>query len=137
MKTQRFAIALTVLNLVLLAFLLTRGYRAEAQQGITPVLRGQALEIVDSQGRIRASLALQPAAQTAPPPNGKPAAESVILRLVDANGRPAVKLGASEKNAGLALIGESDSSYVVLKAEGADSSLKLTSRNGREQVIKP
>jgi len=137
MKTQRFAIALTLINLVLLTFQITLGYRAEAQQSVAPVLRGQALEIVDSRGHVRASLKMQPAEQTARPSDGKPSSESVIFRLIDPNGRPAVKLGASEHNAGLALIGESDSSYVVLKAEGADSSLKLTSKNGREQIIKP
>jgi len=138
MKTQRIVIALTVINLALLTFQITQGYRAEAQpQSVAPVLRGQALEIVDSQGRVRASLKLQPAEPTAKPSDDKPAVESVIFRLVDSNGRPAVKLGASERSAGLALIGESDSSYVVLKAEGADSSLKLTSKNGREQIIKP
>src|SRR5262245_42154090 len=137
MKTQRFAIALLLINLVLLTFQITRGYRAEAQPSVAPVLRGQALEIVDSHGRVRASLKMQSAEQTANPSNGKPSSESVIFRLIDPNGRPAVKLGASEQNAGLALIGESDSSYVVLKAEGADSSLKLTSKNGREQIIKP
>jgi len=137
MKTQRCVIALTLINLVLLTFLLSQGYHAESQQSVAPVLRGQALEIVDSQGRIRASLKLQPAEQNTKTPNGKPVSESVIFRLVDPNGRPAVKLGASEQNAGLALIGESDSAYVVLKADGADSSLKLTSKNGREQIIKP
>jgi hypothetical protein len=42
-------------------------------------------------------------------PNGKTVPENVILRLIDANGRPEVKLGASLQGAWLGLIGETDS----------------------------
>lgn len=49
-------------------------------------------------------------------------------------GRPGVKLGASEKGAGLGLAGESEPTYVLLKAEGTNSSVKLTNKDGREQT---
>src|SRR5215510_7467904 len=45
------------------------------------------------------SLQRQPAEPPAKPSNGKPAAESVIFRSVDSNGRPAVKPGPSKRNA--------------------------------------
>jgi hypothetical protein len=48
-----------------------------------------------------------------------------------------VKLGASEQGSGLGLAGDSDPTYVVLKAEGTGTSLKLTNKDGREQLIKP
>jgi hypothetical protein len=63
--------------------------------------------------------------------------ETVMFRLIDPNGRPSVKLGGSEQGAGLGLAGETDTTYVVVKAEGARTSLKLTDRDGREQLIKP
>ncbi len=70
-------------------------------------------------------------------PSGQTAPETVILRLIDANGRPSVKLAMSEQSAGLALVGEADATHVVLKAEGTESSLKLANRDGRQQLIKP
>jgi hypothetical protein len=70
-------------------------------------------------------------------PDGKIYPETVILRLIDPNGRPSVKLGASEQGSGLGLGGDSDLTYIVLKAEGASSSLKLTNKDGREQLVKP
>lgn len=60
MKTQRLLIALTVINMVLAMFYLAQP-RAGAAQGIAPVLRGHALEIVDDRGRVRASITLLPA----------------------------------------------------------------------------
>ncbi len=132
MKIQRLLIALTVVNLGLLMFLLAQIRPPEAHSG-APVLRGRALEIVDDQGRVRASIKVQPAGTA----NGKPYPETVILRLIDPKGRPSVKLGGSERGAGLGLAGDSDPTYITLKAEGAGSSLKLTNKDGREQLIKP
>src|SRR6266850_1622783 len=132
MKTQRLFVLLTVVNLGLLTFLLVRVRSAEAR-GAVSVLRGGALEIVDDQGRVRASIQVLPATVQ----SGKRYPETVLLRLVDPNGRPSVKLGASVEGAGLGLGGESDPTYAVLKAEGADTSLKLTNKDGRQQLIEP
>ncbi len=136
MKTQRLLVVLTVVNLGLLVFLLAQLRPIEAQ-GALPVLRGRALEIVDDQGRVRASLKVQPADRTVTMPDGKTYPETVILRLIDANGRPSVKLAMSEQGAGLGLVGEADATHVVLKAEGTESSLKLANRDGRQQLVKP
>jgi hypothetical protein len=136
MKTSRLSIVLTVTNLLLLAFILAR-LRPLAAQDVVPVLRGRALEIVDTEGRVRASIIVHPAGPSVPVPDGKIYPETVMLRLIDQNGHPSVKLGASAEGAGLFLGGDSDLTYVVLKAEDDDSSLKLTNRAGREQLIKP
>jgi len=137
MKTQRLVIVLTVINLVILMFNLAHSRPATAE-GVAPVLRGRALEIVDDQGKVRASIKVHPADKTFKMPNGKTGyPETVMFRLIDPNGRPEVKLGASEHGGGLGLIGESDSTQVLLQAEGADSSLKLINKDGRQQVIKP
>ncbi len=137
MKTQRIAIALTVINLVFLMFNLAHSRPATAD-GVAPVLRGRALEIVDDQGKVRASIKVHPADQTFKMPNGKTGyPETVMFRLIDPNGRPEVKLGASEQGGGLGLIGSSDSTHIILQAEGADSSLKLTNKDGHQQLIKP
>ena len=132
MKVQRISALLTVVNLGLLIFLLARVRSAEAH-GVASVLRGGALEIVDDQGRVRASIQVLPATLQ----SGKTYPETVLLRLIDPNGRPSVKLGASVQGAGLGLGGESDPTYAVLKSEGAETSLKLTNKEGRQQLIQP
>lgn len=137
MKTQRLAIVLTVINLVILMFTLATSRPATAE-GVAPVLRGRALEIVDDQGRVQASIKVHPADQTFKMPDGKTGyPETVMFRLIDANGRPEVKLGASVQGAGLGLVGDSDSTQVLLEAKGTDSSLKLKNKDGRQQLIKP
>jgi len=35
------------------------------------------------------------------------------------------------------LIGDTDTTHVLLQAEGAESSLKLTNKDGKQQLIKP
>ena len=55
MKIQRLRIALTVVNMVLLVFSLVQS-RTVGAQGVAPVLRGRALQIVDDHGRVRASI---------------------------------------------------------------------------------
>lgn len=58
MKTQRFAVVLTVINLLILLFALPCVGQATAQ--VAPVLRGRSLEIVDGRGRVRAQLSVLP-----------------------------------------------------------------------------
>jgi hypothetical protein len=132
MKIQRLLIAVTAVNLGLLMFVVAQMQRAVAQD-IAPVLRGRTLEIVDARGRVRASIKVQPAGTV----GGKPYPETVILRLIDPNGRPSVKLGASEQGSGLGLLGDSDTTHLLLNAEGPGTSLKLTNKDGRERLIKP
>lgn len=108
MKIQRFAIALTLLNLALLIFLVAQGRRVEAQS-VATVLRGRALEIVDEQGRVRAEIKVLPAQPTLKMPDGTtgyPAA--VQFRLITSQGRPNAKVVATEDGSGLLLGGESD-----------------------------
>jgi hypothetical protein len=137
MKTQRLAIILTVINLVILMLTLANS-RPTTADGVVPVLRGRSLEIVDDQGKVRASIKLHAADKTFKMPDGKIGyPETVMFRLIDPNGRPEVKLGASEQGGGLGIVGASDTTHVLLQAEGADSSLKLTNKDGRQQLIKP
>ncbi|MFL5417346.1 MAG: hypothetical protein ACJ78Y_15195 [Myxococcales bacterium] len=64
--------ALTAVNLALLVFLLARTHPAEAHDGAPPVLRGSGLSIVDAQGRVRASIMMQPEDRAHPLPDGSP-----------------------------------------------------------------
>ncbi len=132
MNTQRLLIDLTAVNLALLAFLLAQVRTAAADTA--PVLRGSALEIVDAQGRVRASIKVH-AAEIAKA-DGKAYAESVVLRLIDPDGRPAVKVAASVEEAGIALVGKGQGTYAQLGAD-SESSLRLTNKDGRRRVIVP
>jgi hypothetical protein len=137
MKHERLLVAVTVFNifLFLLSLLQTRAVVAE---GVAPVLRGRALEIVDDKGRVRASITVLPGDPNFKMPDGTVGyPESVLLRLISPKGRPNVKLGASDRGSGLGLGGEDDPTYVQILAEGTSTSVKLTNKDGREQLIKP
>jgi hypothetical protein len=135
MKTQRILIILTLVNLVVLVFSLAER-RTVAAETVSPVLRGRALEIVDEQGRVRASLTVLPAGTSE---HGDRYPETVLLRLITERGRPSVKISASEEAAGVSLAGPSSTkdTYVIVEARGRASSLKLRNEDGREQVVKP
>jgi hypothetical protein len=135
MKIQRLLIVLTLVNLALLISTIAKMTRAGAE-GVPPVLRGRALEIVDERGRVRASLQVLPAKKES---NGETYRETVLLRLITERGRPSVKIGASEEAAGVSLAGPSNTrdTYVILEAKGTASSLRLKNEDGREQIVKP
>ena len=60
MKIQRLLVVLTLVNLVLLVVTLAQ-MRPAVAEGVAPVLRGRALQIVDERGQVRASIAVLPA----------------------------------------------------------------------------
>jgi hypothetical protein len=137
MKIQQALVALTVINVALLLFLLAQTRQAGAQ-GAPGVLRGRGLQIVDERGKIRASITLYPADPTVKMPDGtRGYPETVLFRLINSQGRPNVKIEATEDGAGVGLGGESDPTYALLTAKRTRSSLKLTDKDGRQQVIKP
>ena len=136
MKTQHLALALTIVNVLLLIFLVTRA--PLPADGTAPVLRGHALEIVDDNGKVRASIKVLPANPDARLPDGSTGyPETVLFRLVTSNGRPNVKLATTEDGSGLALGGESNPTFVQLLARGTDTSVTLTNHDGQTQRIKP
>ena len=137
MQTQRLLIALTAVNLGLLGYQVIPPRLAVASKVDVPgVLRGRALEIVDAQGRVRASITVIPE-----DPKvlwkGKPYPETTLLRLISPDGRPNVKLGASRSGSGLVIGGEADPTYIQVLAEGGESTLKLVNKDRVERVIKP
>ena len=69
MKNPRLLVALTVINLGLLAYQVVRP-RFVFAQGNAPVLRGRALEIIDEQGKVRAQLQVFPPDPKHKLPNG-------------------------------------------------------------------
>jgi hypothetical protein len=135
MKMQRLAVVITLVNFVMLMFMLA-AMRPASAQGVAPVLRGRSLELVDAQGRVRASLGVLAAGVSA---HGDRYPETVLLRLITERGRPSVKISASEEASGLSFAGPSNTkdTYIILEAKGLASSLKLRNEDGREQIVKP
>ena len=127
MKRETVLGALTALNLaMLLGIGLTQILPATAQTG---VLRGSSFELVDSAGRLRASITIQPEVAGA--------SETVLFRLIQPNGQSAVKISASMTGAGLSFVGGDDESYILLTADGPEGRLKIVEQNKRETVISP
>src|SRR5262245_18901997 len=121
--------------LFLLAFLVTP-LRADNPAGL-PVLRASGLELVDEHGKIRAELRVFPANLKYKLPIGEPYPETVLLRRVDPNGRPSVKLATDVRGGGLYLGGAADPTYARIGASGEEPELFLrnkTATNGRSSV---
>ena len=131
MKTQRVALALTAVNLVLAVFLVSQIHRTQANE-VAPVLRGRGLEIVDDQGRIRAQILV--AAPTTV--NGKLYPETVLFRMADPKSGPVVKMTASSNGSALGLSDDEDAG-VSLYARDTGSFVKVVDKKGKEQILKP
>lgn len=142
MRFQRTLTFLTLVNLGVVIFLLLNQPRTVEANGPATVLRGRALEIVDAQGKVRASIHIEP---TGPArmsdgslaKDGKTYPETVLFRLIRPDGRPSVKISTTEQGSALTLGGGVDPTYIVVSAEGGDPSLSLTNKDGRLQVVKP
>jgi hypothetical protein len=131
MKHLRLVVVLSAANFALMALLLLQSFapaRAASDDGI---LRGRGLQIVDAQGRVRASLGVLPATGNE--------AETVLLRLITERGRPSVKVAASESGSGMSLAGPTGTSdtYVVIEAGQRSTSIKLRDEDGKQQLLRP
>ena len=132
MKIQRIAIGLTVVNLLLLLFLLAQIHRTTAQD-VVPVLRGRALEIVDGQGRIRAEILVHGPERV----GGKLYPETVLFRMADQNRRPVVKFTAADTGSALGLFDDSQGRVQLNAKSDTGNFVKVVNKDGREQVLKP
>jgi hypothetical protein len=134
-KLQRLTFLLTAFNILLFAFALAQ-LRPASAQGVAPVLRAHALEIVDEHGRVRAEIKVLPAQPTLKMPDGTTGyPEAVQLRLISSENSPHVKLVTTEDGSGLVLGGEKG--YTQLLSRGADPFIKIVTKEGRETMIKP
>jgi len=122
MKTHRFMIALTVINLVILIVALVQT-RSTAVETVSSVLRARAIELVDERGKVRAQLNVE-------------SNEEVVFRMRDAKGTIRVKLGANEDGSGLVLMDDRTEPTLQVRANRAGPSVKLIDKNGQEQVIR-
>lgn len=132
MNLQRLGLGLTIVNLVLFGWLLTQNYTPSMAKEVAPVLRGRGLEIVDQQGRIRASISVEPAVTM----NGRTYPETVLLRLTDPQNGPVVKITASAEGSAMGLSDDAEGG-VQLFARRTGNLVRVVDSQGREQVLKP
>lgn len=142
MTNRHILTLLTMVNLGILIFILLNQTGTVAASGPLPLLRGRGLEIVDAQGKVRASIQLVPAGPArmgdgSIAKDGKIYPETMLFRLIRPDGRPSVKIATSEQGSELTLGGGIDPTYIVLNADGGDPSLTLTDKDGRRQITKP
>ena len=128
-KTQRLAVLLTIVNLVVLLVLL--GNDVAGAQGDSPVLRGRGLELVDATGRVRAQFTVEPDGEA-------------VFRMRDPSGTIRVKIGAGNSGSGLLLLDETTEPGVQIVARRAaaptgatTTRISLTGAEGRRRVIEP
>lgn len=136
MKSQSLATGLALINAVLLAALLAAHVESLSAAQELPVLRGRALEIVDTQGRVRASIRVQ-GPETK---NGRQYPGAVVLQMGDPRQSPGVKLAASETGAGLGLSTQQqlpDGRSVGIQLHADDARVVLINTKGRERVFVP
>ena len=143
MKNTHALTALSLLNLGILIFVVFHHTASVQASGPEKVIRGRALEIVDAKGKVRASISVMPEGPARRPDGSltehgdKIFPEAVVLRLIRPDGRPSVKIATTEQGSGFDLSGGIDPTYMVLSSEGGETSLTLTNKDGRHQVIKP
>ncbi|HEX7069987.1 MAG TPA: hypothetical protein VF190_04240, partial [Rhodothermales bacterium] len=101
-------------------------------QDDAPVLRGRALEIVDQQGRVRASISVQPPVTM----DGRTYPETVLLRLTDPRNGPVVKMTASVEGSALSLSDDAEGG-VQLYARSAGNLVRVVTAEGEESVLRP
>ena len=134
-RSNRFAIGLTVLNLILLVVLVSsQATTAYGTQAVPDVLRARSLEIVDERGRVRAAILVH-GPETV---NGVKYPETVLFRLIDPVGGPLVKLTVAANGSALGMSdGLRGNGGVQLYARDTSSFVRVVDKAGRAQTLKP
>ncbi|CAN5332018.1 hypothetical protein BH11PSE2_BH11PSE2_22130 [soil metagenome] len=137
MKTQSLLVALTVVNAVMMTAILVRPQPSVAESS-NQILRGRGLQIVDEQGRVRASITHFPADPNVKMPDGsKGYPETMLFRLIDSAGRPSIKIEASDDGGGLSMTEAKGNAYMNVIVKKGSPTMKLVSGAGRENVVTP
>jgi hypothetical protein len=123
MTPKRPTAALAGIILVILLGLF-QNRRSVTAETVPSLLRARAIELVDDQGRARASLRVEPSGET-------------VLRLLDAKGTIRVKVGASDDGSGIVLLDDATEPGVHILAKPTGPSITLKAKDGRERRFAP
>ena len=137
MKAYRILFVLTAVNMSLLLWQVVQPRNTAAEE-IAPVLRGRELQLVDQRGRIRAEIKVLPPDPGLKMPDGTTGyPETVLLRLIDSQGRPNIKISATEDGSGMSLGGNANPTHIQILSRGDRPLMKLVNRDGKQQTIQP
>src|SRR5688572_29121656 len=127
MKSQRFVIAFTLVDSVLLLtllFLFMAQSKPTIAKEIPAVLRAHALELVDENGKVRAQFNVEE--------DG-----AGVLRLRDETGTIGVKLGADQDGSALLLLNDDTEPGIQMLTESTGTTVTLTAKDGKQRIIVP
>jgi hypothetical protein len=124
MRLHRISTILSVINVVLVGWLVTATSGTAVGQGPAPAIRASSIELVDDAGGVRAQLIVTPDGET-------------LLRMRDAQGEIRVKLGASEEGSGLVMADQSAQPGLHVLAKRGSTRMTLTDSSGQQRVIQP
>ena len=135
-KLARLTLVLSLVNLGLFVCLIAQTNRGAAQD-VVPVLRGRGLEVLDDQGRVRASITTYGKGN-----DGGTYDDIVVFRLHDRVGKPMIKLDTHTtanglKGSGLGLLGASDETQAYIGTNGPNAKVDLKNGDGRRQQVQP
>lgn len=122
MKFQRIAIVFSVINLLLMIFLLSQT-PSDAQQSVTPIVRTRAFELIDANGKTRAQINVEDTGE-------------VVFRLRDETGKIRTKFGAGKDGSGLSLMDDRTEATIQIRANTNGSEMLMFDRKGNKKEIK-
>jgi len=115
----RYRLTSVLLGLGLIGF---AGLAANAPQQVTPEIRAHKIIIVDDQGREAMHLMTGP--------------HGGVLNVLNTEGFPVVRAGASDKGGKLALSDAKGQQYVQLTSEDTGGEMTLSDKKGQKSLMK-
>jgi hypothetical protein len=138
MNGSNFLVAMTAINVAAFAGTLAFGVAPAMTAETAGMLRGRGLEIIDDQGRVRASIHIVPADPTFKMPDGRVGyPQTVLLRLINEEGRPSIKIDANADGSGLLVGAARGTGYATMRAKSDGIVLEMTTDDGRKLEVKP
>jgi len=117
MKNQRFAVLISVFNLIVILFIAARPNQENFEK-----IRVKEFELVDTKGIIRASFKVEPDGE-------------MMMRLKDQSGNIRVKLGASDEGSGLVLLNGATALGIQALAKNKGTTLVLVDKDGKKREL--
>lgn len=121
MKTQNNIIAFLLMALTISIFV---SARPASDQTVLPIVRTQQFELVDKNGKVRASIKVEDSGET-------------VFRLMDEDQTIRVKLAGSKEGSGLVLLNNETNPGVHMLAKKDRTSFTITDQSGKKKEILP
>ncbi len=115
MKTQRIALALTLINLIVILFI-----AASPQKENFDRITVKEFEMIDQNGKQRALIKVEPDGE-------------IVFRLRDSQGNVRVKLGAGNDGSGLVLLDDQTNPGVHALAKKDKAFITVTGKDGKKR----